>query len=55
MAHAGQILGDGEVRAPFAPAFIQRASPAPLAAVAKARGHRERYACYRCPAAALAS
>ena len=44
-----------EVQAPFPPAVVQRASLAPLAAIAKARGHHERYDCYRCPAAALAS
>ena len=44
-----------EVQAAFPPAVIQRASLAPLAAIAKARGHHERYDCYRCPAAALAS
>jgi quercetin dioxygenase-like cupin family protein len=44
-----------EVQAPFPPAPIQRATLAPLAAIAKARGHHERYDCFRCPAAALAS
>ena len=39
-----------EVQAPFPPATIQRASLAPLAAIAKARGFHERYSCYRCPA-----
>lgn len=38
-----------EVQAPFPPAAIQRASLAPLAAVAKARGLHQRYHCYRCP------
>jgi quercetin dioxygenase-like cupin family protein len=44
-----------EVKAPFPPAAIQRASLAPLAALAKARGFHERYACYRCPVAAAAA
>jgi quercetin dioxygenase-like cupin family protein len=43
-----------EVQAPFPPAAVQRASLAPLAAIAKARGHHERYDCFRCPAAAVA-
>lgn len=43
-----------EVEAPFPPAAIQRASLAPLAAIAKARGRAERYDCYRCPSAATA-
>jgi quercetin dioxygenase-like cupin family protein len=43
-----------EVQAPFPPAAVQRASLAPLAAVAKARGHHARYDCFRCPAAAAA-
>jgi quercetin dioxygenase-like cupin family protein len=43
-----------EVRAPFPPAALQRATLAPLAAVAKARGLHERYDCFRCPAAAAA-
>jgi quercetin dioxygenase-like cupin family protein len=38
-----------EVQAPFPPAAVQRATLAPLAAIAKARGHHERYDCYRCP------
>ena len=33
-----------EVRAPFPPAWMVRALMAPLAAVARARGHHERYA-----------
>ena len=33
-----------EVQAPFPPAWMQRASLAPLAALARARGHAERYA-----------
>jgi mannose-6-phosphate isomerase-like protein (cupin superfamily) len=37
-----------EVQAPFPPAFVQRASLAPLAAIGRARGHAARYA----PAAA---
>ena len=37
-----------EVRAPFPPAWMVRALMAPLAALARARGHAERYA----PAAA---
>lgn len=41
-----------EVQAPFPPAAVQRASLAPLAAIAKARGLHARYDCYRCPAAA---
>jgi len=44
-----------EVKAPFPPAAIQRASLVPLAAIAKARGHHERYDCDRCPLAVLAS
>jgi quercetin dioxygenase-like cupin family protein len=32
-----------EVRAPFPPAFVVRALMAPLAALARARGHAERY------------
>ena len=43
-----------EVQAPFPPAFMQRAALAPLAAIAKARGHHERYDCFRCPALAPA-
>jgi quercetin dioxygenase-like cupin family protein len=43
-----------EVQAPFPPATLQRASLAPLAAIAKARGHHERYDCFRCPAVAVA-
>jgi hypothetical protein len=43
-----------EVQAPFPPASVQRATLAPLAAIAKARGHHERYDCYRCPAVAVA-
>jgi hypothetical protein len=43
-----------EVQAPFPPAPLQRASLAPLAAIAKARGHHERYDCYRCPVVAVA-
>ena len=38
-----------EVQASFPPAAIQRASLAPLAAIAKARGHHDRYDCFRCP------
>ena len=33
-----------EVQAPFPPAWMQRASLAPLAALARARGHADRYA-----------
>jgi hypothetical protein len=33
-----------EVKAPFPPAWVQRASLAPLAAIGRARGHAERYA-----------
>jgi quercetin dioxygenase-like cupin family protein len=33
-----------EVRAPFPPAWVVRATMAPLAALARARGHAERYA-----------
>ena len=36
-------------------AALQRASLAPVAALAKARGHHARYDCYRCPAPLLAS
>jgi quercetin dioxygenase-like cupin family protein len=43
-----------EVQAPFPPAAVQRASLAPLAAIAKVRGHHERYDCFRCPATAAA-
>ncbi len=32
-----------EVRAPFPPAWAQRASLAPLAALGRARGHAARY------------
>ena len=32
-----------EVRAPFPPAWIQRASLMPLALIGRARGHAERY------------
>jgi quercetin dioxygenase-like cupin family protein len=44
-----------EVKAPFPPAALQRASLAPVAALAKARGHHARYDCYRCPVPLLAS
>jgi quercetin dioxygenase-like cupin family protein len=43
-----------EVQAPFPPAALQRASLAPLATIAKARGLHARYDCFRCPAAAAA-
>jgi quercetin dioxygenase-like cupin family protein len=43
-----------EVEAPFPPAAIQRASLAPLAAIAKAHGRAKRYDCYRCSASAAA-
>ncbi|HYZ28521.1 MAG TPA: cupin domain-containing protein [Thermoleophilaceae bacterium] len=43
-----------EVTAAFPPAAIQRATLAPLAAIAKARGHHERYDCFRCPGVATA-
>jgi hypothetical protein len=33
-----------EVKAPFPPAWVQRASLAPLAAIGRARGHAARYA-----------
>jgi hypothetical protein len=39
-----------EVQAPFPPVAVQRATLAPLAALAKARGHHQRYDCFRCPA-----
>jgi hypothetical protein len=39
-----------EVQAPFPPAWMQRASLAPLAAIGRARGHAERYAPAPAPA-----
>ena len=59
LAHEGKVLRSGmpkplhlalfverfrrEVRAPFPPAWIVRATLAPLAALARRRGHAQRY------------
>ena len=63
LAHEGNVLRSGmpkplhlalfvsrfrrEVRAPFPPALVVRALMAPLAAVARQRGHAARYAAPR--------